>query len=43
MATFDMTLKSTTGVSANSIASNQVTRPGSSMSCLLYTSPSPRD
>ena len=31
MATFDMTLASTTGVSANSIASNQVTRPGSAM------------
>jgi hypothetical protein len=31
MATFDMTAKATTGVSANSIASNQVTRPGSAM------------
>ena len=31
MATFDMTAKSTTGVSASSIASLQVTRPGSAM------------
>ena len=31
MATFDMTAKATTGVSASSIASLQVTRPGSSM------------
>ena len=31
MATFDMTAKSTTGVSANSIAANQVHRPGSAM------------
>ena len=31
MATFDMTAKATTGVSANYIASNQVTRPGSAM------------
>mgnify|MGYP003672517315 FL=1 len=31
MATFDMTAKATTGVSASSIASLQVTRPGSAM------------
>lgn len=31
MATFDMTSKATTGVSASSIASLQVTRPGSAM------------
>ena len=43
MATFDMTSKSTTGVSANSSAINQADRRGHNMSCLLYTSPSPRD
>ena len=31
MATFDMTLKSTTGVSADSIATLQATRRGSAM------------